>query len=612
MRPMLFTDKILYILISFFITHSLFCAENEISKETCFTCHSNIDQKNYVDSVHGGFLCISCHSDIVAIPHQEKLKTPNCSTCHDSVSNIYNSSDHGKKSGATCLDCHGDAHAILNNQNPNTATFRTNIPKLCASCHSDEQTMERYNLLKKFPVRSYLETVHGKAIDKGKSAVCTDCHGYHNLQSPTNPDSKIYRLNVSSTCGKCHEKVLNEYKNSVHGKAALSGKWEAPVCTDCHGEHTIRSHDDPASALHPTAISEKICASCHAAEKIITKYNLPDDRVQTYFESYHGLANKYGTGTVANCASCHGSHDILPSSDPNSSINKKNLPKTCGQCHPNVSDQLAKGSVHVKAGFEKNRILYFVRIFYITLIILVIGAMILHNGLDFWKKFKRHYKEKRKAANYTRFTFNERLQHFILAFSFIILAYTGFALRYSDAWWTFPFNALELGIDWRGDIHKFTAIIFVTLCSYHLFYILFTKKGNRQLKDMLPRKIDFLDCIGTLKHNMSLPSKNFKLATYNYIEKIEYWAVIWGSLIMAITGFLMTFESFTMRYFPKWIIDLATLIHYYEAVLACLAILFWHLYFVIFDPRHYPLNLSMITGLDAKREKNEDKDDRKK
>src|SRR5258708_15223557 len=96
-------------------------------------------------------------------------------------------------------------------------------------------------------------------------------------------------------------------------------------------------------------ISAEVCSRCHASERMNTKYNLPSDRVKTFFESYHGLAAQYGSTLAANCASCHGVHKILPSTDPRSTIHQTNLAVTCGQCHPGATDNFAQSKVQVDA-----------------------------------------------------------------------------------------------------------------------------------------------------------------------------------------------------------------------------------------------------------------------
>ena len=597
----------------FLITAGAFCvslvpltgqAADEIANEDCLACHDNFTLDEFQGSVHGGNLCTSCHTEIKELPHPEKMKPVNCASCHRMEASVYLASDHGKamKHGipaANCFDCHGNSHSIYSARDSKSPVYRLNIPKTCAVCHENQDKMAQYALLEKHPLTSYAETVHGKALLEKQvmsSAVCTDCHGSHDLHAPTNPQSKIYRKNVPGTCGKCHENVLRTYERSIHGKVAMSGKVEAPVCTDCHGEHNIRGHKDPRSTVYTTTVSEKTCGHCHAAEKIVTKYRLPSDRVKTYLESYHGLASKFGMTMVANCASCHGAHDILPSNDPESSVNKKNLPQTCGRCHPNVGEQLTKGSIHVAPSSNRDQIVFFVGAFYIGLIVIVIGGMLIHNLLDFGQKLREHYRRKREEGKVVRFTRNERIQHALLTLSFVGLAYTGFALKYSEAWWAFPFSLAGGETDWRGAIHRGLAVIFVVLSVYHVFYLILTKRGRGQLKAMMPLGKDFTDFFLMTKHNMGLEAKRPKFERYSYIEKAEYWALIWGSLVMIVTGVLLTFENITMKYFPKWAYDVVNIVHFYEAVLATLAIIVWHFYFTVFDPEHYPMNWSMWTG----------------
>ncbi|MDP3790939.1 MAG: cytochrome b/b6 domain-containing protein [Candidatus Omnitrophota bacterium] len=606
--------------IFFLIMFSSLCAASAIENSDCLECHEDSVRSAYNLSVHRKNLCTSCHADITTLPHSEKVSKPVCNQCHRLETEIYNSSDHGValKAGvdeaASCRNCHGEPHSILDSRNKDSSVYRANIPKTCALCHEDQKRMAKYELTEKMPYRSYSETVHGKAlIEKGliSAAVCTDCHGSHDLYSMANPKSKIYRTNVPSTCGKCHENVSKTYERSVHGKSVLAGRREAPVCTDCHGEHSIKSHSEPSSSVYPTAISEKTCPRCHASETVISKYRLPGNMVKTYMESYHGLASKSGSTVVANCASCHGVHDILPSSDPNSSVNKANLPQTCGKCHPGAGARLAKGSVHINPSATRDRAVFYVTIFYIFLIIMTIGGMSIYVGLDYLSRLREHYKRVRSEAKIMRWTFNERLQHGLLLITFTVLAYTGFALRFSDAWWAFPFTVVKGGFDWRGILHRCMAVIFCLLCVYHAGFLIFTKRGKIEFKAFLPRMKDFVDLYKMLMYNLGISKEKPKFERFNFIEKSEYWALIWGALIMIVTGLLLTFNNLAMRYLPKWLLDVAATIHFYEALLATLAILIWHLYFSIFSPEHYPMNWSWLTGRtteDERRENDPSKD----
>jgi nitrate/TMAO reductase-like tetraheme cytochrome c subunit len=107
---------------------------------------------------------------------------------------------------------------------------------------------------------------------------------------------------------------------------------QAPLCTDCHGEHKILKHTNAASSVNASNIRDT-CGSCHGDVRLTRKFGMPNDRLVSFDSSFHGLAAKSGSQTVANCASCHGVHNILRSSNPKSMVNAKNLPKTCGKCH---------------------------------------------------------------------------------------------------------------------------------------------------------------------------------------------------------------------------------------------------------------------------------------
>ena len=266
-------------------------------------------------------------------------------------------SDHGLAihkgvpEAASCKDCHGSNHYLLNYRNPDSPVYRANIPQTCARCHGNTAEMEKFHLRQRSPVVSYDKSVHGLALlEKSdmNAAVCTDCHGSHDLHKSTNPASKLYWQNVPDTCGKCHENVEQTYMRSVHGKAVKGGVRDAPVCTDCHGEHTIAAVKLASLRVSPANIPET-CGQCHAAQRIVTHTacrrtcSAPTCRVSTAWRC------KAARRRSANCASCHGVHDILPSSDPLSSVNPTNLPQTCGKCHPGIGTRLAREFFRIHA-----------------------------------------------------------------------------------------------------------------------------------------------------------------------------------------------------------------------------------------------------------------------
>jgi cytochrome b subunit of formate dehydrogenase len=136
----------------------------------------------------------------------------------------------------------------------------------------------------------------------------------------------------------------------------------------------------------------------------------------------------------------------------------------------------------------------------------------------------------------------------------------------------------------------------ILVSLYHIYYILFTKRGRQLVIDLFPRFQDLKDAIGVAKFNLGLSNTKPKLDRFSYIEKAEYWALVWGTIVMTLTGLLMWIYTDIAGTFTKLEWDIARTIHYYEAWLAFLAIVVWHFYFVIFNPDVYPMNLAWLKG----------------
>ena len=344
-------------------------------------------------------------------------------------------------------------------------------------------------------------------------------------------------------------------------------------------------------------ISEEVCSKCHASQQLNTKYGLPGDRVKTFFESYHGLAAQYGSTVAANCGSCHGFHRILPSSDPSSTINHAHLVETCGQCHPGANEKFAFSKIHLNltsttsAPDVSSQINWWVRRVYLALIVAVVGAMLVHNALIFYKKVAAHLRASGRPL--LRMNLAQRWQHAILALSFIVLAITGFALKFPDSWLARAMGSHE---PFRRWTHRIAGIVLLLVGLYHLIYIVSTRNGRRLVKDLFPIGKDIADVFGMIRYLIGLSPEKPKIGRFGYAEKMEYWAVVWGTIIMGVSGLMIWFKMDVTQYLPRWVVDVALTVHYYEAILACLAILVWHFYHVIFDPDVYPLNLACWDG----------------
>lgn len=573
---------------------------NAAENSECFECHDDVDEKGFSNSIHGEFECVDCHSDIENTSHEETIKKVDCGECHDDASAGYNESTHGKallrgdKDAPRCSDCHGK-HNIRKEDDAESTVYTANLGQTCAKCHADTELVKRHaGISIPKPYQAYEKSIHGKLIKEGNlsSAVCNDCHSSHNLRASNDPKSMIYRYNVPKTCSKCHKEIYQTFMESIHGQGVTAGVTDSPVCTDCHGEHSIQAPEDPTSSVYSTTISKTTCPRCHETERIVKKYGLASNRLSTYLDSYHGLADKAGLTYTANCASCHGIHDIRPSDDEKSSIHPANLAQTCGKCHPGASENFAKGSIHVLPSVGKGVIINYVRNIYILLIVVVIGGMIFHNALDYFKKLVRIFRE-RDEVQFERLSLNQRIQHIILQVSFVVLVITGFALKFPDAWWAVPIGGEVI----RGILHRVAAVIFIVLCFYHIYYTLFTKEGRAGFKALLPKLKDVQDVIQMFKYYLGISKEKAKFGKCSYIDKSEYWAMIWGTVVMTVTGLILWFEKAAMIFLPKWALDIATVIHYYEALLATAAILVWHFYATkIANPDVYPIKRSWITG----------------
>jgi formate dehydrogenase gamma subunit len=187
----------------------------------------------------------------------------------------------------------------------------------------------------------------------------------------------------------------------------------------------------------------------------------------------------------------------------------------------------------------------------------------------------------------------QRWQHGLLAASFIVLAVTGFALKYPDSWVGHLLGSSE---PFRRWTHRISGLVLLTVGAVHLIYILKSKEGRRLVADLLPVRQDLRDLHATLGYLFGWQAEKPKIGRFGYAEKLEYWAVIWGTLIMGVTGLMIWWKLDVTEFLPRWVVDVALTIHYYEAVLACLAIVVWHFYHVIFDPDVYPVNPACWDG----------------
>jgi predicted CXXCH cytochrome family protein len=221
------------------------------------------------------------------------------------------------------------------------------------------------------------------------AATCVDCHGSHDVQVPNEPRDRI-----SLTCGQCHGSIFTEYRASVHGEALFEEQNDdVPTCIDCHGVHDISN----PTATSFRVRSPELCATCHADEELMERYDISTNVFDSYLSDFHGstvaLFDQEDPDAVTNkavCYDCHGVHNITPADDSKSQVAKENLLATCRQCHPGATDDFPDAWVgHFQPTFEDNPALTLVDLFYKIIIPATIGGFVLLVGTDIFGRVRR-------------------------------------------------------------------------------------------------------------------------------------------------------------------------------------------------------------------------------
>jgi predicted CXXCH cytochrome family protein len=298
---------------------------------------------------------------------------------------VYSSSVHGS---LTCTACHtnisGYPHPTLTAGD--RRSFQLERYTQCKTCHPEQY-------------QATLDSNHARALAGGdrNAAICTDCHGAHNVTPPAEPRQKI-----STTCGKCHSTIYDQYLNSVHGKALTEGNPDVPVCTDCHGVHT---QENPTTVAFRLA-SPDICGKCHADKALMEKYGLSTEVFSTYVADFHGKTvelfhheNSNQPVNEAVCTDCHGVHNIQQVSSEDPAVVKQNLLVACQKCHPDATANFPNSWVgHFIPSREHFPLVYYVNLFYSIFIPAVIGGMALFVLLDAGRRILGHFRRTRSHA----------------------------------------------------------------------------------------------------------------------------------------------------------------------------------------------------------------------
>ena len=570
-------------------------------------------------SIHEGLSCSDCHADLAGdppIPHPPDLAPASCETCHGDVVETVKSSIHTQKikpgpgfeSG--CAACHG-SHQIRPSEDSASRTNAHNLGSTCGQCHQKD-TFGRD------PVAEWEVSVHGRAAIEGEEVeapTCNVCHHPHAVRALEDPAEPLNRRNQPNLCGRCHTSELNALLRGVHGKAWKAGNLASAICTDCHGAHAIQRPQYGGSAY--AAQISQTCGRCHGDPDLTSRYDLRPDSVITYDQSYHGRGSGWGASNVANCASCHRFHDIRSQHDLASSVNPQNLQRTCSQpdCHPGATASFSATPVHARAivkGIDWPR---WTRWIYLAIISATLVFMAVHQVLE-QKTLLRaaHVHHPAKAAAVprrrriepltrlekvdgrwvaVRWDRNQIVQHLLLVTSFSTLVLSGFAL-YLPAGWSDRLGAIGpplFGL--RSEIHRVAALVMIFGSLYHMYWLAFTKRGRREFVELLPDVLhDGKDLVGNFAWFLGFRDAPPPGRRYTYREKLEYWALVWGTIVMVASGIVL----WTEKNWPAIVVQLSQIVHGYEALLAFAAILLWHMFGVHLKPGIFPMNRTWIDG----------------
>lgn len=602
----------------------------EVTNEDCLGCHSDKDLEAETErgktlklfvpagalkgSVHDGLSCTDCHKgEFEDVPHGSKEKPAriNCSECHDDVysgfikTDIHGQALHrGNPRAPYCSDCHG-GHGILPLSSPGGKMSRKNQADNCGKCHGQEELNLEDNITKRNLISRYKGSVHYQAVKEGKNgAHCTDCHSHHNILSSALPNSTVARTSIMNVCVKCHPNQVKTYNNGPHGRTLKHGNNDVPNCTTCHGDHDMASLRSRSGDAKQWA-STQVCIWCHNNVRMMARYGLDNIPVQSYMEDFHGLTQRGTLGASATCSDCHDPHHSLPADHPASRMHISNRGAACGRCHGKVTDTFAQSFTHRKA-MEKpgSKIESIISTIYIVLIICSMAGIVFYTFIIWLWAVREKYKTQRAQKHINRMSRYERRSHWILFITFSALVVTGFALKYPHAFWAKWLFAVGMTETVRAFIHRLAASIMTINLIIFAFYMMFRVRGRDLFVEILPGKRDFTDFFKSLKFYLGISKdKNPpKLGIFSFVEKFEFWALVWGTIVMVFTGLILWFPKAIPAGWPVWLINVARIIHYYEALLATLAIIVWHGFHTVFHPDEYPMNTSWITGYITEKE----------
>lgn len=527
-----------------------------------------------------------------------------CLGCHDEkISAVsFGASVHGKNG---CTSCHLEGDDLLGH-----ITRRVKLQKVnCARCHEKERGE------------------HAASIHAEKGVACFGCHADIHSVKPWKNDKRV----VVQKCIACHQKE-KVFLQSVHGKGVLAGNVDSAACSDCHGLHGI-TKVEKATTNQGRLFHTAACIKCHGNEEMMKRNNLSAEAVETYLESYHGKSYRLGfPERAAGCSDCHTAHLVLPADVPASTVNQKNLVTTCNPCHPKATPLF---SLYYSHGSHSDRkkypILYWT---FIGMTGLLGGTFTVFWGHTLLWMFRGFTENREKRALlmegkghhvpdgnklYARFQKRHIFLHLMVIVSFLGLSLTGLPLKFSDQEWAKTFMSFYGGVHYAGLIHRGCAILTfyyflgALLMSVDFLFIRKDIKGNFLQRmfgpdSLMPNFRDIKDVTAMVKWFIFRgPKPTFE--RWTYWEKFDFIAVFWGMFAIGGSGLMLWFPEIFGNFLPGWAMNVATIVHSDEALLATGFIFTVHFFNTHGRPEKFPMDFVIFNGHITKEEFIEERGD---
>jgi cytochrome b subunit of formate dehydrogenase len=439
-----------------------------------------------------------------------------------------------------------------------------------------------------------------------------------------------------SLCLYCHDEPVF----STDFRRAHLGEMSTGRCDVCHA--TSLPVDTPFFLRHvmgrlqsarPTLELAQVCAVCHSDPQFRAA-RAGDDPVASWVRSFHGKAALLGDQSTANCIDCHvrtdqNVHLMLGPAEPASAVHAARLADSCRstECHPGADKSIAATAVHLDLPTARGTVDYLIAAAFILLTIVSFGPSALivllelaqlvlgrhwHGSAALRELAERVATHPDGRRRLLRFTWLQKVQHWILGLLFVLLALTGFPMKFAEAAWAAETIRLMGGLSIARALHHWAGLALIIGFCAHLAHVGWgvaqrasaRGDGGRAIgiwKTLLslPMVLQPADLrrMGQLfAYLLGLRRQRPTFGRFSAAEKFEYIGVLWGTTLLGLTGLILWGEQITSHFLGGRAFNIASIIHTYEAFLAMIHVGVLHTYNVMLAPAVFPLSLAMVSG----------------